>query len=190
MLPSTIAAISGLVDEAGSSAEAALVVNAGAAGCDDGPLSTVVFLLLHRSVRHVLENLQVGILAEATVDHDRRSAGDGDRAAAALDRCRGTRSREWAMQEPVGPRSVRDEAIHQGNSPVALRRWIVGGTRWWLRSRRRLPLKRPWKAAAYAAALEAAERLRPTPGPDSGPDCRAGISARGDPGCQCCCRLF
>jgi type IV pilus assembly protein PilM len=103
VLPSTMAAISGLGDEA----EAALVVNAGPQAVTTAIVSGGV-LLLHRSV-DMSGNLQVGILAEATVtmtDAHRESVTVPLLPLIDVE----SSQQEWAMQEAVDPFG-RDTAL-------------------------------------------------------------------------------
>lgn len=96
VLPSTLAAISGL--EYGDSAT--LVVNAGPQAITTAIVEGGV-LLLHRSV-DMSGNVQVGILAEATVTMSDPVEGAVEMPLLPLIDV-DTSQQEWAMQEPVDP---------------------------------------------------------------------------------------
>jgi type IV pilus assembly protein PilM len=98
VLPSTLAALSGLEDTA---AAPALVVNAGPQSVTTAIVQNGV-LLLHRSV-DMSGNVGVGILAEAGA----AQAGAQDQAMALPLVDRETSQQEWAMQQPA-PQYGRD----------------------------------------------------------------------------------
>ena len=109
VLPSTVAALSGL-GEGGDDGQAALIVNAGPQAVTTAIVQGGV-LLLHRSV-DMSGNLQVGILAEATVtltDAQKESVTVPLLPLIDVE----DSQQEWAMQEPVDPFG-RDEAIANG----------------------------------------------------------------------------
>jgi type IV pilus assembly protein PilM len=114
VLSSTLAAISGLGEEA----EAALLVNAGPQAVTTAIVHAGV-LLLHRSV-DMSGNLQVGILAEATVTMTDAQEESITVPLLPLIDVEDSQQ-EWAMQEPVDPFG-RDVAEQQG-----LRRPIYAG---------------------------------------------------------------
>lgn len=100
VLPSTIAAISGLGDTSADGDHAALIVNAGPQAVTTAIVKGGV-LLLHRSV-DMSGNQQVGILAEATVtmtDAQRESVTVPLLPLIDVE----DSQQEWAMQEPVDP---------------------------------------------------------------------------------------
>lgn len=96
VLPSTLAAISGLEDSGG----AMLVVNAGPQAVTTAIVDGGV-LLLHRSV-DMSGNVQVGILAEATVTMSDPEEGSVSVPLLPLIDVEASQQ-EWAMQEPVDP---------------------------------------------------------------------------------------
>jgi type IV pilus assembly protein PilM len=114
VLPSTMAAISGLGDEA----EAGLVVNAGPQAVTTAIVQGGV-LVLHRSV-DMSGNLQVGILAEATVTMTDAQQDSVTVPLLPLINVEESQQ-EWAMQEPVDPFG-RDVAAQEG-----LRRPLYAG---------------------------------------------------------------
>lgn len=110
VLPSTMAALSGLGEDAAGVSEPALVVNAGPQAVTTAIVSGGV-LLLHRSV-DMSGNLQVGILAEATVTMTDAQQETVTVPLLPLIDVEDSQQ-EWAMQEAVDPFG-RDEAIQQG----------------------------------------------------------------------------
>jgi type IV pilus assembly protein PilM len=110
VLPSTMAALSGLGEDASGGSEAALVINAGPQAVTTAIVSGGV-LLLHRSV-DMSGNLQVGILAEATVTMTDAQQETVTVPLLPLIDVEDSQQ-EWAMQEAVDPFG-RDEVIHQG----------------------------------------------------------------------------
>jgi type IV pilus assembly protein PilM len=96
VLPSTLAAISGLEDDGA----ATLVVNAGPQAITTAIVEGGV-LLLHRSV-DMSGNVQVGILAEATVTMSDPVEGSSTVPLLPLIDVDSSQQ-EWAMQEPVDP---------------------------------------------------------------------------------------
>ena len=95
VLPSTMAAISGLEESA-----ATLIVNAGPQAITTAIVAGGV-LLLHRSV-DMSGNVQVGILAEATVTMSDPAEGSVNVPLLPLIDVDASQQ-EWAMQEPVDP---------------------------------------------------------------------------------------
>ena len=157
VLPSTMAALSGLGEDAAGGSEPALVINAGPQAVTTAIVSGGV-LLLHRSV-DMSGNLQVGILAEATVTMTDAQQETVTVPLLPLIDVEDSQQ-EWAMQEPVDPFG-RDEAIQQGTR----RSLYAGGL-----SEDALveeieaqaAAEAALEAAAYAAAQEAATPPRLT----------------------------
>jgi type IV pilus assembly protein PilM len=151
VLPSTMAALSGLGEDATGGAEAALVVNAGPQAVTTAIVSGGV-LLLHRSV-DMSGNLQVGILAEATVTMTDAQQESVTVPLLPLIDVEASQQ-EWAMQEPVDPFG-RDEVAQEG-----LRRSLYAGglseDALVAEIEAQAAAEAALEAAAYAAAREAA----------------------------------
>ena len=155
VLPSTMAALSGLVED--STGEAALVVNAGPQAVTTAIVSGGV-LLLHRLV-DMSGNLQVGILAEATVTMTDAQQETVTVPLLPLIDVEDSQQ-EWAMQEPVDPFG-RDEVAQEG-----LRRSLYAGglseDALVAEIEAQAAAEAALEAAAYAAAREAAATPRMT----------------------------
>jgi type IV pilus assembly protein PilM len=157
VLPSTMAALSGLGDDAAGASEPALVVNAGPQAVTTAIVSGGT-LLLHRSV-DMSGNLQVGILAEATVTMTDAQQETVTVPLLPLIDVEDSQQ-EWAMQEPVDPFG-RDEAIQQGTR----RSLYAGGLSedaLVAEIEAQALAEAALEAAAYAAAQEAAVAPRLT----------------------------
>jgi type IV pilus assembly protein PilM len=157
VLPSTMAALSGLGDDAAGASEPALVVNAGPQAVTTAIVSGGT-LLLHRSV-DMSGNLQVGILAEATVTMTDAQQETVTVPLLPLIDVEDSQQ-EWAMQEPVDPFG-RDEAIQQGTR----RSLYAGGlseAALVAEIEAQALAEAALEAAAYAAAQEAAVAPRLT----------------------------
>jgi type IV pilus assembly protein PilM len=151
VLPSTMAALSGLGEDATGGSEAALVVNAGPQAVTTAIVNGGV-LLLHRSV-DMSGNLQVGILAEATVTMTDAQQESVTVPLLPLIDVEASQQ-EWAMQEPVDPFG-RDEVAQEG-----LRRSLYAGglseDALVAEIEAQAAAEAALEAAAYAAAREAA----------------------------------